>query len=135
MRTRVDNLTLQPSGLSSRGLTDRDEFLLRNFGFLKTLIARRPLKHAVRVSFCLNLVFCCFFCCFFFKMRVIPGSLIPKTQSCSHWCSNPESLVLPIMSNNLLLSVTENKPPVNKVEPGSTNLSPRCTVVNRLLPY
>ena len=57
VRTRVGELMSQPSGSSSRGLMDRDDFLLRNFGFLTTQIARRPSRLAIRVSFCLNLIF------------------------------------------------------------------------------
>lgn len=48
--TRVGKLTNQSSASSSRVLTDRDEFILKNFGFLKSQIARMPSRHAVSVS-------------------------------------------------------------------------------------
>ena len=50
IRTRVGKLTTQPSGSSRPVVTDRDEFILKNFDFLKTHIARMPSRLAVSVS-------------------------------------------------------------------------------------
>ena len=50
IRTRIGKLTSQPSGSFRTVMTDRDLFILRNFDFLKTQIARQPSRLAVSVS-------------------------------------------------------------------------------------
>ena len=50
IRTKVGKLTNQPSGSSAKSLTDRDRFILRNFDFLKSHIARMTSRLAVSVS-------------------------------------------------------------------------------------
>ena len=54
IRTRIGKLTSQPSGSSRTVMTDRDLFILRNFDFLKTQIARQPSRLAVSVSFTMS---------------------------------------------------------------------------------
>ena len=58
VRTRVGKLTAQTSGSCARVNTDRDEFILRNFGFLKAHIVRLPSRLAVSVSvdFCIFMI-------------------------------------------------------------------------------
>ncbi len=52
IRTKVGKITGVKSGSAAKEYTDRDNFLMENFSFLKDHISRVPSRQAVSVSIC-----------------------------------------------------------------------------------
>ena len=68
VRTKVGKLSDKKSGSATKDMTDRDTFLMQNFGFLASHIARVKGRPACSVS--INLHYYCDFSCHFYYMML-----------------------------------------------------------------